>query len=334
MRYIYILLFTLFLIVSVAITPSASAQATVSANVTLEAQIAELLKQVEALQAQIKTLENTNTNLESELSQLRLEAGLRVGSSGEDVRLLQKLLATDPTVYPEGLVTGLFGPLTENAVKRFQAKFKLDQIGTVGPQTLARINEILWAAGVTGDIPNDLLGSRVKIEVEVKNGKQEVKIEVKCDSSGQGNICNDDDEEDESEDENELGIEVEIEEGVARVDVEQKGDESRFILNLTDHSAIIAELSTLLGLNESEIESVIEFEDDVNEDDEDDQNEEDDEDEDEDEESEDNNEDDEDEDNKDNKDNDDDDDDDDEDDVNEDGDEDDEDEEDESEDED
>ena len=57
------------------------------------------------------------------------------GSKGEDVRNLQKLLAKDKSIYPEGLVTGLFGPLTEKAVKKFQAKYNLPQVGKVSSAT-------------------------------------------------------------------------------------------------------------------------------------------------------------------------------------------------------
>lgn len=133
-------------------------------------------------------------------SKLKLEAMLKTGSSGEEVKLLQKILASDPTLYPEGLVTGFFGPLTEAAVKRLQAKFKIEQVGAVGPQTLARINEILALAGVTGDVPADLLNSRVKIKIEIKDGKEEVKIEIKGDNSGKDSD-DDDDEDDDSDDE-------------------------------------------------------------------------------------------------------------------------------------
>lgn len=57
------------------------------------------------------------------------------GSKGEDVSNLQKLLAQDKTIYPEGIISGVFGPMTEMAVKKFQAKYKLPQIGVVGPAT-------------------------------------------------------------------------------------------------------------------------------------------------------------------------------------------------------
>ncbi|MDE2218459.1 MAG: peptidoglycan-binding protein [Patescibacteria group bacterium] len=57
------------------------------------------------------------------------------GSVGEDVRNLQILLAKDKSIYPEGLITGAYGPLTEKAVKRLQAKYNLPQVGEIGPLT-------------------------------------------------------------------------------------------------------------------------------------------------------------------------------------------------------
>lgn len=55
---------------------------------------------------------------------------------------LQKVLAKDPDVYPEGLVTGSIGTLTEKALIRFQMKYGVsgDQQGTAGPETRALLN--------------------------------------------------------------------------------------------------------------------------------------------------------------------------------------------------
>lgn len=166
----------------------------VSAQTTTSTTIEDLLKQVAALQAQIKSLEASNSSLQAEVEALRLTAKLQTGSSGENVRLLQQLLATDATIYPEGMITGFFGPLTESAVKRFQSKLKLEQVGVVGPQTLARINEILAATGAS--IPANFLGSRIKFEIKMENGKEEVEIKVEDDDDD-----SDDDEDDSDEDE-------------------------------------------------------------------------------------------------------------------------------------
>ena len=67
---------------------------------------------------------------------------LSKGMSNSEVTRLQQLLAKDTSVYPEGLVTGYFGSVTENAVKRFQKKHALDQVGYVGPKTRALLNNL------------------------------------------------------------------------------------------------------------------------------------------------------------------------------------------------
>lgn len=70
---------------------------------------------------------------------------LRPGSRGDEVSALQSFLANDPAIYPEGLVTGYFGPATQKAVKNFQAKYGIDTLGIVGPATRAKLNELSGA---------------------------------------------------------------------------------------------------------------------------------------------------------------------------------------------
>ena len=67
-------------------------------------------------------------------------------------------MKTFPDVYPEGLVTGYFGSLTENAVRRFQEKQGIEAVGIVGPVTRAKLNELtVTGAGHSGNIPSGLL---------------------------------------------------------------------------------------------------------------------------------------------------------------------------------
>lgn len=68
------------------------------------------------------------------------------GSQGNDVSRLQELLKKDSSIYPEGIVNGTFGPATEKAVKRFQAKYGISQLGRVGPATRAKLQEVFGAA--------------------------------------------------------------------------------------------------------------------------------------------------------------------------------------------
>ena len=52
-----------------------------------------------------------------------LTTDLRVGSYGEEVKLLQSWLAKDRQIYPKGIVSGYFGYLTKQALVRFQEKY-------------------------------------------------------------------------------------------------------------------------------------------------------------------------------------------------------------------
>jgi ABC-type transport system substrate-binding protein len=54
------------------------------------------------------------------------------GSKGEDVKELQKCLAKDPKVYPEGKITGFFGKKTKAAVIRFQEKYASEILEPIG----------------------------------------------------------------------------------------------------------------------------------------------------------------------------------------------------------
>lgn len=138
------------------------AQTTTSTDSALQAlqeQVSALLNQITSLTAQIVELNSKQGELRSELSEVKqlLRQQLREGVSGDEVTLLQELLAGDPEIYPEGLVTGYFGPLTKNAVKRFQKKNNIDQVGEVGPLTRLKINELFSrGAGNFGKIPPGL----------------------------------------------------------------------------------------------------------------------------------------------------------------------------------
>lgn len=138
---------------------------------TLKQKIEELKVQIENLKVQIETTKQAQSGLKGTVKDikqtLKLTKRLQRGMRGEDVIILQETLATDPEIYPEGLVTGYFGPLTWGAVKRFQKMMGVEQVGIVGPKTFAKINELLAeGAGSSGKVPPGLLiapGIRKKI---------------------------------------------------------------------------------------------------------------------------------------------------------------------------
>lgn len=71
------------------------------------------------------------------------------GVEGNDVHTLQQLLSRDSSLYPEGLVTGYYGPLTETAVERFKARFGITERG-LGAATLEKLNEVAEKDGLGG----------------------------------------------------------------------------------------------------------------------------------------------------------------------------------------
>jgi peptidoglycan hydrolase-like protein with peptidoglycan-binding domain len=71
---------------------------------------------------------------------------LDLGMSGSDVSDLQTFLAADPSIYPQGLVTGYYGSLTQAAVSKFQARNGISSVGRVGPVTMTAINSQMGGA--------------------------------------------------------------------------------------------------------------------------------------------------------------------------------------------
>lgn len=70
------------------------------------------------------------------------------GMTSSDVKSLQEILAQDKSIYPEGIISGYFGKLTQKAVERFQEKYGIANpgiigYGEVGPHTRAKLNELL-----------------------------------------------------------------------------------------------------------------------------------------------------------------------------------------------
>lgn len=70
---------------------------------------------------------------------------IRYGDKGEDVRAVQQALAF--LGYSPGNIDGVFGPMTNEAVRRFQADQRISVDGIVGPETIAALNVELQRYG-------------------------------------------------------------------------------------------------------------------------------------------------------------------------------------------
>jgi len=62
-------------------------------------------------------------------------AQVAIGSRSEEVKTIQEILKTDPNIYPDGYVTGYYGQLTTNAVKKLQKRCLLPETGVIDTNT-------------------------------------------------------------------------------------------------------------------------------------------------------------------------------------------------------
>lgn len=82
-----------------------------------------------------------------------LTGQLDYGQTSNNVTNLQTFLASSSSIYPQGRITGYFGPLTKSAVMNFQNAYGIAQVGRVGPQTLAKINSLISSGEALSGAP-------------------------------------------------------------------------------------------------------------------------------------------------------------------------------------
>ena len=124
-------------VAKVAVLTSLSPTADIAA---VQAEIAAILVELQSLQAASPTPQGVALGF-------NFVRPLALGLKHDDVSKLQEALKTDSSVYPEGLVTGYFGPATLKAVKKFQEKYGIASsgivgYGNVGPKTRTKLNEL------------------------------------------------------------------------------------------------------------------------------------------------------------------------------------------------
>ena len=99
----------------------------------------------------VETPEGGREKIVRKEADFKFKSELKTGSQGREVEELQKCLAKDPDVYPEGEITGFFGNSTKKAVIKFQEKYAKEILepgglkegtGMVGNATRTKLNEL------------------------------------------------------------------------------------------------------------------------------------------------------------------------------------------------
>ena len=186
MQHIYKKISFLFLLACVMLTPSAfvSADHTNAHTIeTLQAQITSLMAQIADLQKRIA--DSTEGNGGSTRVPTIVPAvcprftynfylGMDDTETGGQVTELQNILAADSEIYPEALITGYYGPLTEQAVRRYQKRHSIVSSGSpdttgygvVGPATRGKL---VQGCGQPAPIPG-VVPLRASLKISSPNG--------------------------------------------------------------------------------------------------------------------------------------------------------------------
>jgi peptidoglycan hydrolase-like protein with peptidoglycan-binding domain len=130
------------------------------------------------MMAKIQDLMKLIADLQAKLSEARgevknLVADLKVGATGDEVKEIQEILASDSTIF--GVKpTGYFGPLTEEAIKKFQERYGLPVTGIVDEATREVMKELKMEKknGMVppGLVKSDEVKARIKARLQEKWG--------------------------------------------------------------------------------------------------------------------------------------------------------------------
>ena len=157
------------LLVGLMVTPfSAGAQSTTPTQAQLQAQLATLLAQVQTLQTQLAG-QTGQRGVAGVPANYTFTRNLSQGMSGQDVQYLQRILNSNPATRiassgpgSPGNETMHFGPMTRDAVNRFQTTHRSEVLtplglttptGLVGPATRSKLDQLARQVAVAPTTP-------------------------------------------------------------------------------------------------------------------------------------------------------------------------------------
>ncbi|HEY9582705.1 MAG TPA: peptidoglycan-binding protein [Candidatus Paceibacterota bacterium] len=133
-----------------------------------------------ALTGQTVTPTNSGTSGKA-VSSFVFIRSLSLGVSGSDVTELQRVLALDPTLYPEANLSGYFGGLTQKAVQRFQVRYGIavegaQGYGVFGPATRAKFASV-YGISTAMSTPAGTVSSGI-LSVSLKKGVTHAQVKL------------------------------------------------------------------------------------------------------------------------------------------------------------
>ena len=146
----YFLYYSLVLLC--VLSPVVAFKAEAVVNVTLSlSRMDAIIKEMQALRTEFAALSQATAVGQSSGAVLGASASsvftqsLEVGATNNDIERIQKLLATDKEIYGHGVISGFFGPKTEEAIKNLQTRYGLSPVGAIGPATKALLEQFFIA---------------------------------------------------------------------------------------------------------------------------------------------------------------------------------------------
>src|SRR3989344_4093059 len=165
---------------------------------SMKAQIEQLLKLIADLKAQLNDAVGQVMELQMDVAE---------GAEGDDVLKVQEVLATDPALF--GVKpTGFFGPMTREALKKFQERYGLEVTGKLDEPTREAIKELREDGKVIpGLLQSGEVKDRIRARLQEKWGDCDFTLPFRaslCEKAKEGNSDEDDEGEEEDEDDEEV----------------------------------------------------------------------------------------------------------------------------------
>jgi len=117
---------------------------------TIENKLSQIKQEIQNIILRLQQLISA-TNTTGGINKYIFTRNLYFGLRGDDVKKLQEFLSKNKEIYPEGIISGYYGYLTQKAVQRFQCKYNIvcygnsygSGYGVVDEKTRLKLNELI-----------------------------------------------------------------------------------------------------------------------------------------------------------------------------------------------